>query len=366
MTHLFDTIIIGAGQSGLAAAYALQNAHQTFTILEADHQVGGGWRHYYESLKLFSPAAYSSLPGLPLSGDPNRYPRRDEIVDYLERYAATFDFPIERGAKVVNLQKDLKGDRFEVELENGEVRYSRTVVVASGSFKNPYLPKLPGQATFGGQIMHASEYINPSPFSGKRVIVVGGRNSAIQIGAELAQVAEVTLASKVPIGYVPQQLLGKDIHFWLTQSGIDMLPVGQWFGLSLKESVVDDGRYRAALEKGMPARRPMFSAFKPGGVVWENGGVESVDSVIFATGYRPNLPFLSDLEEFDETDRPRQKGGISRTIDGLYYIGLPWQRSHRSATLRGVGSDAAYVVQQLLGDLKSIKMGDAGHRIDAI
>ncbi len=352
MNLIYDTVLIGAGQAGLATAYYMQQAKLNFAVLEANETIGGAWRHYYDSLELFSPAKYSTLPGLPFPGDPDRYPLRDEVVDYLDAYAAKFDFPIITDARVQHLSQE-KG-KFQLYLANGETIWSETVIVATGSFKNPNMPQLPGQAQFEGQIIHAAEYRNPMPYTGQRVIVVGGGNTAVQIGVELAQMANVTIASRKPISYMPQHILGKDVHFWLTRSGIDKLPLGQWFGFSMKESVLDQGKYQAALKQEHPDRRPMFTAFKEDGVVWENGRFEKVDAIIYATGYRPNLPFLCDLDALDDTHRPQEKGGVSQTVPGLYFVGLPWQRSHRSATLRGVGSDAAYVVLQLLAYRQSV------------
>ncbi len=349
MNMIYDAVLIGAGQAGLAAAYYLQQASLNFTILEADEAVGGAWRHYYDSLQLFSPARYSSLPGLPFPGDPDRYPLRDEVVDYLETYAAAFDFPMITGAAVENLSRE--NETFQLHLAAGKTITAKTVIVATGMFKNPNEPQLPGQSEFAGQITHAANYLNPTPFLGQRVIVVGGGNSAVQIGVELAKTAEVTIASREPISFAPQRILGKDVHYWLTKSGVDKLPVGQWFGFMVGEAVLDQGEYRAAIRQKRPDRRPMFKAFRENGVVWENGRFEEVDAVIFATGYRPNLPFLQNFDGPDNSDRPRHKGGVSQSMPGLYFIGFPWQRSHRSATLRGVGPDAAYVVRQLINYL---------------
>ena len=362
MDSIYDTILIGAGQAGLATAYHLQQAKLNFAVLEADETIGGAWRNYYDSLELFSPARYSSLPGLAFPGDPDRHPQRDEVVDYLDAYAAEFDFPIITGAKVQQLSQE-KG-KFQLHLANRETFWSETVIVTTGSYKNPNVPQLPGQASFEGQIFHASDYRNPMPYAGQRIIVVGGGNTAVQIGVELAKLADVTIASRESLSYAPQGILGKDVHFWLTASGIDMLPLGQWFGFSVTEAVLDTGQYQAAIKQNHPNRRPMFTTFKKDGVVWEDGRFEKVDTVIYATGYRPHIPFLHDLDALDDTHRPQQKGGVSQTVPGLYFVGLPWQRSHRSATLRGVGPDAAYIVRQLLAYLQSI--GTSASRAGAI
>ena len=165
----------------------------------------------------------------------------------------------------------------------------------------------------------------------------------MQIGVELAQVAQVTLATHRPIRYLPQRVLGQDVHFWLSLTGLDRT---QWLG-DLSAPVYDMGRYRAAITGGQPDRRPMFREFTEEGVIWSDGGYEKVDTVILATGYRPNLAYLTGLGALDEAGRALQRGGVSTSVPGLYYVGLPRQRNVASATLRGVGADAKLVVTHL-------------------
>jgi putative flavoprotein involved in K+ transport len=178
---------------------------------------------------------------------------------------------------------------------------------------------------------------------GKRVIVVGAGNSAVQIAVELAKVARVTLATRQPVRFVPQRLLGCDIVCWLQWTGLDYLP---W----LKDQgvpVLDAGEYRKALTEKKPDQRPMFHAFTETGVLWSEGEQEAVDAVIFATGYRPHFPHLAGLGALQGNGQPLHRKGVSSAVPGLYFVGLSGQRSFRSATLRGVGPDAAYVVRAL-------------------
>ncbi len=341
----YDAVIIGAGQSGLAAAYHLQQAKLNFVMLESSDALGGAWRHYFDSLTLFSPAKYSSLPDFPLASDPDHYPTRDEIVAYLEAYAEKYQFPVKTNANVVTIEKS--GEIFLVQMANGESVQSQAVIVATGGFNNPKQLLLPEQEQFQGTVLHAIDYANPKPFLGQRIVIVGSRNTAVQIGTELAQVASVTLASREPISFMSQHIMNRDIHYWLDLFKLDGLPLGQWFNFSSKTAVLDDGHYKTAVRSKQPDRRPMFTVFTKDGVVWSDGEHEKIDTVIYATGYQPNLPFLNDLTPLDDTNFPNQKGGVSKTVAGLYFVGLPWQRSLRSATLRGSGPDAAYVVQHL-------------------
>jgi putative flavoprotein involved in K+ transport len=337
-----DALVIGAGQAGLAAGYHLRRAGLSFAILEAGEEPGGSWPGYYESLTLFSPSRYSGLPGMPFPGPPDRYPTRDEVTAYLRRYAEVFGLPVLTGERVLRAERAGAGFRV-LTTAGGEYR-ARTLIAATGSFSKPHRPRFPNQGAFRGRILHAAEYRNAEPFRGKRVVVVGAGDSAMHIAHELAGVAETTLAARAPIRFVPQVVLGRDLHFWLSVSGLDRLPLGRLFDVSEPAGVVDDGIYAAAVRAGRPDRRPVFSRFTEEGVVWDDGEEEAVDAVVLATGYRPNLDYLRPLGVLREDGRPYQRAGIARSIPGLYFVGLPFQISFASATLRGVGPDAALVV----------------------
>jgi putative flavoprotein involved in K+ transport len=345
MAPLYDTLVIGAGQAGLAAGYHLQRAGLRFALLEADAAPHGSWPQYYQSLTLFSPARYSSLPGLPFPGDPLHYPTRDEVITYLARYATHFGVPIILQTRVTRVLRDAGG--FAVTSAGGATYQARTLVTASGAFSRPYLPPFPGQATFHGQLLHAAAYQIPAPFAGQRVVVVGAGNSAVQIAVELAQVATVTLATRRPVRWRPQQPLGRDIHFWMRVLGFDHLPLGLWGNAPAPAGVLDTGRYQAAVAARQPDQRPLFRRLTAEGVQWADGTQERVDAVLCATGYRPNLDYLMEVGALDAHGQARQRGGISQTVPGLYYVGLSGQRTLASATLRGVGADAAHVVRHL-------------------
>lgn len=356
----YDSIVIGAGQAGLAAGYYLQKAGLRFLILEASDQPGGSWPHFYDSLTLNSIARYSSLPGLPFPGEPDRYPRRDEAAAYLRHYAAHFGLPVVNGARVVRVERSGRFLRV-ITADKGSYR-TRTVVAATGSFGRPHVPHLPGQAQYRGRLLHAAEYRRPDPFRQQRVVVVGGANAAVQIGVELAQVARTTLATRTPIRYMPQRLLGRDIHYWLNLSGLDRT---RWLD-ERSTPVFDTGQYQAAVAAGQPDRRPMFERFTEDGLVWSDGHEEKVDAVIFATGYRPHLGYLTELGALDETGRARQHRGVSTTVPGLYYVGLPGQRTAASATLRGVGPDAKIAVAQLRRYCEALQRTNARRAADAV
>ena len=335
-----DVVVVGAGQADLAAGRALQANRLRTLIIESSAQPGGSWSRYYDSLRLFSPARFSALPGLPLPGDADRYPTRGEITDYLQGYATRFSLPVRTGSRVDST--GWTGDRFQVSLADGDRLTARALIAASGGFGRPHLPEVPGLSSFSGTLLHAAGYRRPDPFTGQRVVVVGAGNSAVQIAVELAQVAEVTLASRRPIRFLPQRPLGVDLHYWAHWSGIETLPLHQL--PTRPPGVIDDGRYAAAIAAGKPNRRPMFIRLTPTGVTWANGEEESIDAVILATGYRPNLDYLLGAGALDGHGQPVHCRGRSLTVPRLGYVGLPFQTGLASATIRGVGADARRVV----------------------
>ncbi|MFF2955912.1 flavin-containing monooxygenase [Kitasatospora sp. NPDC057965] len=345
----FDVAVIGGGQSGLAAAHALRARGVTPVVLEASGRAAGSWPHYYDSLALFSPARHSSLPGMPFGGDPDRYPHRDEVVDYLQRYAARLDADIRTGTRVMEVRPGAGG--YEVVLEGGGRLAAKAVVAASGSFGNPYRPPLPGLENFGGEVLHAAEYRAPEPFADRHVVVVGAGNSAVQIATELSSQSRVTLATRAPVKFARQRLLGRDLHAWLAVSGLDAAPLGRLLPRPPGQPVLDGGRYRAALAAGSPARKALFTAADGTKVTWSDGLIEEVDAIVLATGYRPDLPYLAPLGTLHAAGRPLHRGGLSTVRPRLAYLGLEWQRSLSSNSLRGVGRDAAHVAHRLTSTL---------------
>lgn len=350
----YDAIVIGGGQAGLAAGYHLQRNGLRFVILEAGSKATGSWMRYYDSLKLFSPARYSALPGMRFPGDPERYPSRDEVVAYLRSYAQHFQLPIMTCVRVERVER--QNTLFHVFTSQGQTLSARSVIAATGAFSRPHIPQFEGQDAYTGQILHSSTYINPLPFKDQQVLIVGAGNSAVQIATELAQTAQVTLTSREPVRFRRQRILGLDLHFWIKVTGYDTWKrqFPQWTPFEVKQpEVLDSGIYRAAFQSGNPIWHPFFTRFTEQGVEWADGSAQTFDTVIFATGFRPNLPYLKPLGALDEHDNALHSGGISTSVAGLYYIGISGQRSFASATLRGVGDDAAYVTRDLSRYLKN-------------
>jgi putative flavoprotein involved in K+ transport len=281
---------------------------------------------------------------MPFPGDPENYPHRDEVVDYLRRYAAGLDADIRTGTRVSAVTRD--GGDFVVHTD-GEPLTARAVIAASGGFSKPFRPQLSRIDTFAGTVVHSSDYREPTPFAGQRVVVVGAGNSAVQIATELAQHADVTLATRAPIKFAPQRPLGRDVHFWSAAIGFDHLPIGHLLRTKPSSAVIDPGVYRTAIATGKPDQRRMFTALDGTEVVWADGRREPIDTIVLATGCRPGVDYLDGLGVLDEAGRPRHDRGVAIGQPGLGFVGLEWQRSFASATLRGVGRDADYVVTRL-------------------
>jgi putative flavoprotein involved in K+ transport len=280
---------------------------------------------------------------MPFPGDPDHYPHRDEVIDYLRRYAKNLAddlaVDIRTGHRVTRLRRDT--DQFVIDIAGGTSSTARIVIAASGAFTEPHRPDLPGLDTFTGTVLHSADYREPTPFTGQRVIVVGAANTAVQVGHELAEVATVTLATRTPIRFAPQRPLGRDIHFWSKATGFDHLPIGHLLKTPPHTPVNDDGRYRRAIQAGKPDQRRMFTTIDGDTITWPDGTREHVDTILLATGYRPAPSYLEPGER-------HQSRGLSTVHLGLDFVGLEWQRSFASATLRGVGRDARYVVRRLL------------------
>ncbi|MFE2864880.1 flavin-containing monooxygenase [Embleya sp. NPDC059259] len=341
-----DLVIVGGGQSGLSTAHTARRLGLAPVVLEAGPEAVGSWPHYYDSLTLFSPARFSGLPGTPFTGDPDRYPTRDEVVAYLRAYAAGLDADIRTDTRATTITREKDGGGLVVETEAGSSLHTPFVVAATGGFGRPHIPALPGLDVFDGEVLHASRYRDPKDFAGMRVAVVGGGNSAVQIAVDLADTARVSLATRGPLKWARQRVLGKDLHWWLKRTGLDIAPLAKQLG-GQTMAVIDDGRYHAALATGNPDPRPMFARLTTDTIVWADGSEEHLDAIVLATGYRPHLDYLEASGALDADGLPLHDTGVSTTVPGLGYVGLEWQRSLSSASLRGAARDATHVLNRL-------------------
>nr|WP_244409073.1 NAD(P)-binding domain-containing protein [Stackebrandtia nassauensis] len=344
-TTSLPVVIVGAGQSGLAAAHAVRDTGLTPLVLEAGDRAAGSWPHYYDSLKAFSPNRFNNLAGITFGGEPDAYPTRDEVAAYLERFTESLSVEIRTGTRVTAVSSE--SGRYLVATANGDTVEASGLVAATGSFANPHFPDFDGTDRFGGELLHVADYREPSPYKRKRVIVVGAGDSAVQVAVELAHVATVTLASHQMPTLVPQLFNGRDVHYLLTDR-FDELPPAWLARLLTGKMVMDTGGYQDAFDTGLLDRRDMFTGLTETGVVWPDGGHDPVDAIILATGYRPSLGYLKSLGALDDHGMPLHSQGVSLTHPGLVFLGVEYQRNFASNTLRGVAADAAHVTPALI------------------
>src|SRR5690606_29691939 len=187
-------------------AYFLRRTGLSFVLLDAEEGPGAAWRHGWDSLTLFSPAQWSSLPGWPMP-PAKSYPSRDHVIDYLARYEARYEMPVVRPVWVQAVRRD--GSSFLVEADDGRTWRSSAVVSATGTWRHPHVPAYPGQKSFAGPQIHSAHYRRPQSFAGQRVLVVGGGNSGAQIMAEVAGIAEATWVTPSEPVFLPEDVDGR-------------------------------------------------------------------------------------------------------------------------------------------------------------
>jgi putative flavoprotein involved in K+ transport len=348
MSTVLDVVVVGAGQAGLAMGWHLQRLGASFVILDGAPEVGHSWRTRWDSLRLFTPARYDCLPGMPFPGDPDHHPTKDEVADYLRDYAAAFDLPVRLGMPVSRLSRH--GGRFVVETPSATFEAAQ-VVVATGPFQVPSVPAVAAGLDAGVVQLHSSRYRNPGQLPEGPVLVVGGGNSGLQIALELAPTRPVTLAMGDPTTMLPQRLLGRDIFWWLTKTGLISKPADSRLARRMRargELVIGTrltdldlhgvercGRVTAA--DGRVVRTADGREFEPASVVW-------------ATGFRSDWSWV-DVPEVVVDGAVRHRRGVTE-VPGLYFIGLPWQHSRGSALLGFVQHDAAFLADQVAARLR--------------
>ena len=349
-----DVVVVGGGQAALAVGYHLTRELRltTATLAVFDDQPGpgGAWRRAWDSLRLFSPAEWSSLPGYLLprhlaTREPSEeYPHRDDVLDYLAAYEDRYELPVWRPVHVEAVHR--VQDALRVETDRGSVT-ARAVVAATGTASQPFVPDVPGRGDFGGVQLHSSAYRSPTPFAGQRVLVVGGGNSGAQIAAELSEVARVAWAVEREPRFLPTDVDGRVLfdaataRYHAIQNGEDP---GRPYTLG---DVVQVPPVRAAREAGrLNDIRPPIARFTPDGVVWPDGSEERVDAVVWCTGFRPALGFLDALGVVAD-GRVEVEGTRSVTEPRLWLVGYGQWTGFASATLVGVGRSARATAREV-------------------
>ena len=334
-----DVIVIGAGQAGLAIAWHLRHRDVRLLLIDGAPEIGHSWRTRWDSLRLFTPAQYDNLPGMDFPGPPDTYPTKDQVADYLAGYADRHAFPILNETRVSRLVPYPGGLAAHT---NPGIVYARRVVVATGAFQVPVLPAIDG--SFSVPTVHSSKYRRPADLPPGRVLVVGGANSGLQLAEELVGSREVVLASGANPPAVPQRLLGRDLFWWLTRLGL--MDKGTDSRLAKRMRAREDlvvGTSRKALRRAGVDFRPRLVGASGRAALFVDGSSIDVDSVVWATGFRPDYSWIDEPAVTDGSGMPRHDGGCSLAVPGLWFLGLPWQRTRGSALLGFVQRDAAHL-----------------------
>ena len=322
--------------------YFLKRQGREALLVEAG-SIASAWRARWESLTLFTPRRYSSLPGLPFPGDPDGYPTRDEVVAYLEAYAARFDLPIEEHSPVRRL--DAEDERFRLDVDGATILADQ-VVVATGPFQSPFVPEVAERLAPDVFQTHATSYRAPSDIPDGTVLVVGGGNTGFQIAKELASTHGVALAVGSRQTPLPQRLLGRDLFWWLTTSRLLDATVESRLGrrLSTRDTLIGSSPRELRRRYGVELRPRVVDA--DGRTVrFADESELHVDAVLWATGYRPDHSWIQ-LPVFDEDGRVRHRRGVTE-VPGLYFLGLTWQHTRGSALIGWVGDDAEFIARQI-------------------
>jgi len=368
MTPVADAIIVGAGPAGLACAMALRATGLDVAVLEKDDSVGAPWRRHYDRLHLHTDRGHSALPGMPMPRSYPAYPSRAQVVDYLENYAARFGIAPAFGTEVSRIRRE--GARWLAET-NGASFAAPIAIIATGIAGAPYRPSWPGMDVFSGSIVHSSEYRNPEPYTGKRVLVLGFGNSGGEIALDLAEAGvSVALAIRGPVQILPRDLLGFPILSWAIlyrhfparlvdaiNAPILRLAVGNFEELGLRRAakgprqMVEEDRRVPLIDVGTLARirdgsikiRSGIERLTADNVAFSDGTAGSFDAIITATGYRPDLRRLVPNVDgvFDQGGMPRVTGHPT-AAPGLYFCG---QITVPTGQFREIGIEAQRIAQ---------------------
>ena len=346
----FETVIIGGGQAALATAYHLQRRRRPFVMLEANERIGDSWRQRWDSLRLFTPAKYDGLPGMRFPAPRWSFPTKDEMGDYLEAYAARFEFPVRTGVSVDRLFRQDGG--FVV--ESGHRKFeAENVVVATGVHRIPKRPAFAPELHHGVGQLHSAEYRNPSQLGSGAVLVVGLGNSGAELAYELSRTHRVlqagTPSAELPArhGSLPFRVVLPTIRFIGTHVLTVRTPVGRKARPGFVSMATPLIRIKSRdLAAAGVERVPRLEGVRDGRPVLADGRVLDVESVLWCTGFRSDFSWI-DLPVLSGSGEPVHERGVVASAAGLYFVGLLFPHAATSDVLPGVGRDAAYIAKRL-------------------
>lgn len=351
-TEHFDTVVIGGGQTGLTVGYELRQKDRDFVILDANERIGDVWRKRWDSLRSFTPARYSGLPGMRFPARGDQYSTKDEIAQYLESYAVEMGLPVRSGVRVDRLGHD--GERYLVEA-NGTSMTADNVVVAMADLQVPRVPPFAPDLDPGIVQLHSSTYRNPSQLQEGAALVVGMGNSGGDIGLEVAQTHQTYISGE------PSAVLPFRIDPWFARHfatrlvrfiGVHVMNYGNPIGRKVLPKMREQAAplIRVKLDDLMQAgaeRVPRVTGVSDGKPMLDDGRVLDVANVIWCTGFHAGFSWI-DLPVFDDEGRPHHERGVVPDRPGLYFCGLDFLYALGSETLPGMPRDARYVVDHLV------------------
>lgn len=345
----YKVAVIGAGQAGLSVGYFLKKNNIPFIILDVNERVGDIWRKRWDSLRLFTPAKFSSLAGMPFPSDPNYFPRKDEMADYLESYAKHFNLPVRNNTKVDGLSRE--EDKYFITAGDQHFE-AEHVVIAMSNYQVPKIPKFAKDLNPDIVQIHSFDYREPSQLREGEVLVVGAGNSGSELAIEAAKNNHEVWLSGRDTGHIPFDIEGTLSKLILGRLVLRILfhriiTINTPIGRKARPKVISQG---GPLIRNKPEdfvnygikRTPKIVGVKEGLPVDENQQVYDVKNIIWCTGFYPSYSWI-DIACFNGSE-PIHKRGIVENEPGLYFVGMHFLYSLSSVMIHGVERDAEYVV----------------------
>jgi putative flavoprotein involved in K+ transport len=398
MTEI-NTIVVGAGQAGLAVSHELKREGVEHVVLERD-RIGQGWRNRWDSFCLVTPNWSVQLPGYPYDrNDPDGFMPRDEIVAYLERYAASFGAPVREGVQIKQLN-GREGGGFIVGTDDDADYVARSLVLATGAFQRPHRPA--GAESLPASLLQIDidGYTSPSELPTGDVLIIGSGQTGCQLAEELHEAGRRVVLACGRAPWAPRRIGDQDLFWWLLESGfLDALSETLPLEARLLANIIATGRdgghdlslrILGALGITLTGRflgaangRAQFASDLADSIAWgdarheqlmgivppvvekydlqtpdvaspdpfDAAALEEIDlasfgAVLFTGGFRPDYrSWLPWTDAFDNQGFPIQRDGASTIVDDLYFVGSHFLRTRKSALLVGVGEDAQTVAR---------------------
>ncbi len=338
---MLDFIIIGAAQAGLSMAYELKKLGKNYLVLDKENEIGASWLKRWDSLTLFTPSEFNNLKGMDFPKPKGHYPNKYEVAHYFEAYVEKFELPIQFNTLVTEIQD--KTGYFIIKHEDGYYE-AEQVIVATGPFHIPYTPPFHTKIDDSIIQIHSDHYKNPSQLKEGKAMVVGAGDSGYQILDEVSKTnRDVYFSGDTDVKTLPQEFLGKTLWWWFTKTGYLSFSKESWLGKKISKSkqpvIGVDVEGILKRPNVIPVGKTLDA--KQNTIITDNARLDDVETIIWATGYRPKFDWIEGLE-LDKEGYPVHQRGVSN-VEGLYFIGLPWLHTRASATLGGIQKDADYL-----------------------